>query len=502
MKFSKIIVINPPSPPGYVSNKDSMGGFGQLFPTGATLFPPLDLVYLVSYLSDKKIPVEVLECLGLELTKEQLIGKVASLCDSETRKSALVFIRTSAPTLDWDLSLCSEMKAKTPSVVIGIYGPVVPHVLGRIRKEGCIDYILKGDPDEAVYALMTGNREEEIPGLTFRAGEGWKENPDQPFIKDLDKLPFPKWEMLPYKKYKLPKSSATSELPFLPVWSSRGCPIGCHYCPYPIGQGLPWRFRSARNVVDEVEHLVKDLGIQYILFRDPMFSLNQRRVIQICEEIVRRELRVKWKCETRADFLKEETLRAMSESGCEGVNFGIESADVEIQANVGRRPITQEEFIKTIALCHELGIKTFAFFIIGLPGDTVETILKTIKFAIDVKPNWIQFTAASPFIGTKLRDWAVSQELVAEDEYAYINSHDVMIGNGNLSKKQVQSLLHFAQFFQNYIINRKGILKDGNRPGRVYQSAKSLADLASSRTANAVFAFGKRYFERRFTAVA
>jgi coproporphyrinogen III oxidase-like Fe-S oxidoreductase len=152
-----------------------------------------------------------------------------------------------------------------------------------------------------------------------------------------------------------------------------------------------------------------------------------------------------------------------------------------------------------VTLCRPLGIKTFSFFIIGLPGDTVESILKTIKFAIDLQPNWVQFTAASPFIGTKLRQWAIAQGLATEDEYAYVNSHEVMMGNEYLSKDQVQVLLHFAKFVGNYLINRKGILKDDSRSGWVYKTAKSLADRVSNWVAQIAFTFGKRHLEKRFS---
>lgn len=500
MHYDKVIVVNPPSPTGYVSNKDSMGGFGQLFPVGATMFPPLDLIYLASYLSENQVPVELLECLALELTREGLIQKVVAITQSS--QSPLMFIRTSAPTLDWDLAIADDIKRQAPNLHIGIYGAVVPHVMWRIKKEPSISYITRGEPDEIVHELVTGNPAETITGLHFRQDDTWVDNPERPFLRKLDQLPFPKWEMLPYKKYQLPKSSTRHELPFLPMLTSRGCPIGCHYCPYPVGQGLPWRDRSAQNVVDEMEHLVNDLGIKYILLRDPMFSLNQKRVLAICDEIVKHGLKFEWKCETRVDFLKEETLRAMAKAGCTGVNFGVESADVEIQKGVGRRPIDQEQFRKTIALCRELGIDTFAFFIIGLPGDTVSTVLKTIKFAIDMQTTWVQFTAASPFIGTKLRAWAIEHGLTQEDEYAYISSHEVQIGNGNLTKEQVQALHRFAQFFQHYLINRKGILKDSHMPNPLHRAARNLADAISRPTAQAIYAVGKWQIERRFQTAA
>src|SRR5262249_27371715 len=122
MRFTKIVVVNPPSPPGYVSNKDSMGGFGQLFSQGATYLPPLDLVYLASYIAEREVPLDVFECLGLELTTGQLTEKIASAGGVER---GLVVVRTSAPTLDWDLSVCREIKAGAGTARICVYGPVV-----------------------------------------------------------------------------------------------------------------------------------------------------------------------------------------------------------------------------------------------------------------------------------------------------------------------------------------------------------------------------------------
>ncbi|RIK39917.1 MAG: hypothetical protein DCC57_19880 [Chloroflexi bacterium] len=501
-RFSRVLVINPPSPPGFVSNKDSMGGFGQLFPPGATYMPPLDMVYLASFLTEKQVPVEVLECLGMELDLAHLTAAAARACGGEAEGRVLAVVRTSTPTLDWDLSVCAALKAQTAGLRLAICGAVVTHVAQRIQETGAVDYLVRGEPDDVVYELVQGRALATIPGLTYLGTAGWVENPPRLFDKNLDRLPFPKWELFPYTRYQLPKSSTHGRVAFLPMITSRGCPVGCHYCPYPVGQGGVFRYRTAQNVVDEMEHLAHDLGVQYILFRDPIFSLNQRRVLEICNEIQRRGLTIEWKCETRVDCLREETVRAMAQAGCTGINFGIESAEVEIQANSGRKPITQEEFIATVRLCHELGISTFGFFIIGLPGDTADTILDSIKFAIDVRTNWVQFTAASPLLGTKLRDWAISNGYVPEHEQDYVNSYRVMMGNENLSKEQVNGLLHFAQFIGTNFINRRGILKDTHAGTRVYRLGRQMADALTYRTAQVIYALGRWYFARRLAAEA
>jgi anaerobic magnesium-protoporphyrin IX monomethyl ester cyclase len=407
-------------------------------------------------------------------------------------------VRVALCCLDWDLMVCNAIKKAAPNVMLAVYGSIIPDIQRRVEKESFLDYILQGEPDETVYELAMGHRPERIAGLHMRRGETWVSNPSRPLIKDLDQLPFPKWERLPYQRYTLPKSSTTDPIPFLPMLTSRGCPFGCHYCPYPVSQGLPFRFRSPQNVVDEIEHLVKDLGIQYIIFRDPMFSLRQDRVVAICEEIQRRKLAIRWKCETRIDCLSEATLRAMVAAGCVGINFGIESAEVEIQANVGRKPITQQKILETVALCREIGLKTFCFFIIGLPGDTVETILASIGFAIRLQPSWVQFNAATPLIGTKLRTWAIEKGLITDEEYSYRTSHEGVIGNENLTKEQVAALQRFAVFFERYLMNRGGILKNEGRKDWPYKLARSVAHWGAGVLARTIFAIGRSYFERAY----
>jgi radical SAM family protein len=494
-RFEKVVVVNPPSPPGYVANRDSQGGYGQLYPAGATIPIALDVPYLLAYLAQRSLPVESLEAQGLDLSVEQLSRSVAEIARAAAPSRILVVVRVALCCLDWDLSVCAAIKNAAPDAALAVYGPIIPEIHKRVESESSLEYVIHGEPDATVYELAAGDPEENILGLRFRGNGGWVHNPSRPLAKQLDDLPFPKWELLPYHRYALPRSSTTSAVSFLPMLTSRGCPFGCHYCPYPVNQGLPFRYRTPQNVVDEMEHLVKNLKIEYILFRDPMFSLRQERVVAICDEIRRRGLSVRWKCETRIDCLNENTVRAMAEAGCEAINFGIESVEVEIQSGVGRKPITRQKIIETIGLCRRYKIKTFCFFIIGLPGDTTSTILNSIEFAIRLWPNWIQFNAATALIGTKLRAWAVSKGLATEDEYAYRSCHEATIGNENLTREQVSSLYSFAMFFERYLMNRGGVLKDEGRPG-LYHAAFRCADGGARLAARAIFALGRLRFGR------
>ena len=474
MTYSAVFLVNPPNPAGHVSNKDSMGGFGQLFPVRASPFPPLDLPYLAATLTKANIPVKVFEAGALRWSLADLCQAIDA---TGTAKDAVVVVRTSLPTIDWDLEVCAQLRARCYAGKILFYGPVVAPLLWRVQREASVDYAVVGDPDQPVLELLCGTPLGEIAGLVWRDGDEWRRNREQKFERNLDALPFPRWDLFPIERYTMPKSSAAGVLRMLPMLTSRGCPFGCSYCPYPVGQGLPWRDRSAGNVVDELEHLVRDLGVQYVIFRDPLFSANKKRVVAICEEIVARGISIPWRCETRIDCLDETTIAMMAKAGCVGVNFGVESIDPQVQKNVERKPISEKQFVETMVLFRKHSIATFAFFVIGLPGDTVDTILQSIRFALKLGASWTQFTVATPFIGTRLYDWAVEQGFVPADHYRIISAHEGSIGNENLSPAQVHRLHRFAQILQRNFINRRGILKNELRRDPAYRLAKGALDL-------------------------
>jgi hypothetical protein len=496
MRFQKAIVINPPSPRGYMSNKDSMGGFGQLYPEGARPFPPLDIPYLAAFLLERHLAVGVIEAGALRLSTEQVCARITA---DPLAGDALLLVRTSLPTIDWDLQVCADIKQRCPGAVVALFGSVVTSLLHRIERDKAIDFAILGEPDTPTVELMEGAPLAEIAGIMYRNGNGWSRNAERPAERDLDKLPFPRWDVMPIDRYIIPKSSVSGQRPFLPMLTSRGCPYGCSYCPYPVGQGLKWRFRSPTNVVDEMEHLVRDFHVEHILFRDPMFSLQQKRVVAICEEILRRGLEVEWKCETRVDCLDKETIEIMARAGCRGINFGVESTDPEIQKGVHRKPILTSEFTSKVEICRANGIATFAFFIVGLPGDTLHTILNSIDFAVRIRANWTQFTVATPFAGTPMHDWAIRQGFVAPDFYKIISAHEGSPGNENLRPQDIVRLHRFAKFLQNNIINRHGILKNETRTDLWYRLCRALADTVGHAAAATLVWAGRQYFQRAIT---
>ena len=183
--------------------------------------------------------------------------------------------------------------------------------------------------------------------------------------------------------------------------------------------------------------------MEHILFRDPMFSMQKKRVVAICDEIVRRGLRVTWKCETRMDCLDDETLASMARAGCVGVNFGVESIDPEVQKGVHRKPILVDEFRTKGRAMPQVQHLDVRVFVVGLPGDTLTTVLVrwSSRFTCGRAGR---NSVATPFVGTPMHDWAVKLGIITPDFYKIVNAHTISYGNETLRGGDIVSLHRFA----------------------------------------------------------
>lgn len=434
---SMVILINPPNPPGNVSNKDMMGGFGQCYPLECKVkVPPIDIPYIAAVLRENKINVKVIECLGNCISSEQLLKKLKNF--SET----LIFIRTSTPTFLWDIEIAKKIKESIKTHII-FFGPHVSINPNEIINNPCVDALLLGEPEYAIRDIvLTGFK--EISGVWYKEKGKTIKNKTETFIENLDSLPFPAWDLLPYKNYTV-EHLMPEQTPTLFIQTSRGCPFGCSYCPYPLAQGTKYRKRSSKNVLDEIDYLVSKFDVKNIIIRDPEFTLDRDRVVEICEGLISASYKLVWRCETRVDTLDESLIELMARAGCIGINMGIESKSENVCKNVGRYPLNEAHTKNIIKKCNALGIHTFCFFIIGLPGDNIKTALETIMYSIDLKSDISQFTVATPYINTKLHKWAIENNFVNEFSLNGITGYEAMMRNEELSAREIQLLRGGAQ---------------------------------------------------------
>ena len=233
-----------------------------------------------------------------------------------------------------------------------------------------------------------------IKGLVWRRGEEVVVNPDRPFFRNLDDLPIPMHELLPLDKYLIPMIKG----PYTFIVTSRGCTAGCKYCIKHVSYQYSIRIRTPENIMEELRALDK-LGIHNIHMYADLFTVNREQVVKLCELIIKEGLKIKWTCNSRVDYVDEEMLKLMGKAGCWYISWGIESSNEQIlkKAAKGYR---LEQAPRALKWAHAAGIKNWGYFIVGLPGETVETIQQTIKFAKDLPLDIALFHVAAPYPGT------------------------------------------------------------------------------------------------------
>jgi len=462
-----IVLVNPPNPPGKVSNKDMMGGLGQLYEKGGAKVPPIDLPYTAACLREADIPFHVIDCLGQDYDIKNLVTGIKKMAGGQ---AVTVALRTSLPTYSYDMDTAQKIKEETQARII-IFGPYVSLNLQETIEREYVDVIVLGEPEFTFVDIFTKGLA-ETEGIWYKDKKGIiiRNNP-RDAIQNLDQLPIPDWESMPFETYILPQPQFPENNSFLPVLTSRGCPFSCGYCPYPLVQGSKWRKRSRENVLEELDFIVKTLGIKNVLFRDPEFTLDKKRVFQICQGIFSKKLNFHWRCETRIDTLDEELIRVMAKAGCCGINLGIESSSEKTLSRMGRKAQHTKQNLKIINLCRELNIHTFCFFIIGLPGDRKKDLLKTIRLAKAYDCSQIQFTFAIPYPGTPLFQWAEENNVIEDRELDHMTGYIPVMRNEHLS---INRLKRISRYVNKSVQMRKSLQRERIKKYGAIQRVKEI----------------------------
>ncbi|WP_319410103.1 radical SAM protein [uncultured Desulfosarcina sp.] len=431
------LIVNPPSPPGYIANKDVMGGLGQLYgPDAKTRIPPIDMVYVAACLKNNKTPFTVIDCLGDDLSLSDFLKKVGGF-----RPETFIAVRTSMPTFAWDLKVSEHLKEIMPEAKIIFFGSVCNIFPDDLMQYDVIDILVTGEVEVILPCLAT-QPIDQVEGIYYRKKGTILKNPDKAFFENLDALPFPAWEFFPYQNYFIPDLGDAN--PALTIQTSRGCPFNCDYCPYPLAQGNRWRSRTPENIFAEIEYLIKRHGMRSLLFRDPEFTLDQDRIHRLCDLIISSQLQFWWRCETRPDTLSENLIQKMAQAGCIGINLGIEHVNKSILARVKRKPVHPDHIVKIVQACAQNKIATFCFFIIGLPGETISTFIQNVDFAKELNADRLQFTFATPYPGTQFHQWAVNNKYITETNWQHTDGLNVVMRNDSFLPFQLKLMHKYA----------------------------------------------------------
>lgn len=415
----KILLLNPPNINSRYINRDLMGGLGVNIPyrekfsekflsylkAKSIRLPVMSLAYCASVLS-KYHEVVVLDAANEELSLNQTSFQI------NKHSPDWIISMTSISALFEELKFLSDLK-KDSNLTVGLIGDAATSMAKKILTNYSIDFIVRGDEPEFVFQLLGGDiNYKNVKGMIYKENGSIHDQGDPGMVMDLDSLPFPKWELFPTQSYRY--FPILRQLPFLPILSTRGCPYGCIYCPYTSNQGLKYRFRSPKNVVEELIYLKEKFGVHAVQFRDPTFTLKKDRTLEICNGIIKNQLNIEWGCETRVDCLDEPLIEKMVEAGLKGVNIGIESSDREVVRNVKRGWIDPKHIQRMVKFMHKAGVRISGFFIIGLPGETRKTIDNTLSFALDIPLSYAEFKIATPFPGTPLFELAKQNKWIED----------------------------------------------------------------------------------------
>jgi radical SAM superfamily enzyme YgiQ (UPF0313 family) len=392
-------------------NKDFMGGYGWAFNAGRSL-----PAKLINFVKKQGETLPLMSFGYLAAIFEKYNHKVQYTCNL-IPSTDLVFISSSMVDYRCEIEWARKIMAK--GIKVGFVGP-----FSGFKPElflGHCDFIIKGEPEQVIYEIAKrGN----LPSGIVESSP----------VEDLNSLPFPKWDSFPVKKFSY--YPALKEKPFFPILASRGCVYKCNYCPYVAA--YKYRERSVENVFDEIIYLKNRFNVHAILFRDPLFGANRDFVVRLCEKILHKNIILRWACETRLNLLDKELLKLMARAGLRVLNTGVESGDITLQRKSTRIPVAQQHQEDIVRFCDKLGIRMTAFYIIGLPEDTREGILKTIAYAKKLNTHVAQFFVHTPFPGTEYFEQI--KGIIEEKDWQKFDCYTPVVKHKSLSRKEIIDL--------------------------------------------------------------
>jgi radical SAM superfamily enzyme YgiQ (UPF0313 family) len=405
----KIALVNPPGMNGQGFVRE--GRCTQASSRWATPWPPISLACLAAILRERGCEPALLDCPAAGVDWRGMLAQLAA------NKPALILAPISTPSFAGDMFALDRLKQSLPGAKIGVFG-VHATALDReiLADNAFVDYVIRHEPEGTAADLPAVLRGEvdaaTVKGLSFRGTAGPARNDDRPPIEPLDLLPPPAWDLVRLDHYRLPFDGRR----FLSVAPLRGCAHRCTFCTAGAYYGRKLRLRSVESVLREIRNDVQAFGVRDFFMWAETFTIDRPFVRELAGAM-RRETPVRWTCNSRLDTVDEELLRLMRDAGCWMIGFGIESTAPEVLANL-KKDLRIGDPSVPLRQARAAGIRTVGHFILGLPGDTPDTVRKTISDAMSMDLDFVQFYAAAPFAGSELHREATAKGWVGDAAFS------------------------------------------------------------------------------------
>jgi anaerobic magnesium-protoporphyrin IX monomethyl ester cyclase len=404
------------------------------YPISETPSPPLGLAYLAAVLSAAGIEVKILDLVVFPYSRAMLQQVLAQF---QPQMAGLTAV---SMTFNFAADVIKDIKRLCPDIPTVMGGPHVSfYAQETLQRFPELDIVVVGEGEQTVIDLVraveNGRGLEAVKGIAYRSGAGISCTPARNLISDLDTLPVPARHLLPLGRYRalgMPVSMTTS----------RGCPFKCIFCVGRKMVGARVRYRSPGKVVDEMEYL-NTLHFHQINIADDLFTADKSHCLGVCDEIINRGLKLVWTSFARVDTVSEEILTRMKAAGCTAVSFGVESGNPQILKTI-KKGITRKQVVAAVKMCRRAGITPFASFILGLPGETPQTIQETLNFGEQLKDLGLSFGfhLLAPFPGTEIR--ANSREYgikILTDDWSQYHANRAIVETASVDRAMLDQIV-------------------------------------------------------------
>jgi anaerobic magnesium-protoporphyrin IX monomethyl ester cyclase len=423
------------------------------YPRGSFLHPPfpsLGLGYLAAVLEKNQFEVDLIDCQTSRFTHEEFRNEISK------RQPDIVGITSAILTYKSALQIAKIAKEVCPKCLTVLGGPFVTFWDEKALQDcASVDIVVRKEGENTMLELAerveAGKDYYDVLGTTCRKDGKIIKNPDRAYIENLDEIPFPArhlWPIECLQKY----GTARFQL-----MTSRGCVHWCNFCTEVRMDGRKYRMRSPKNVVDELEFLHNTYGAEYFAFLDDAFTVDKHRVVEICEEIKNRKLKIKWSCGTRVDMVTKELLLKMKEAGCVAVWFGIESGSQSVLNAMGKG-ISLAQTIRAFKWAKEAGIKPNPNVILGFPGETKKTAWETIKFVKRLTRDYMGcYAVATPYPGTPMYDFIQKKGWLKVTDFDKYDTATPTFETPTLSMEELRKI--YEQAFKNFYLHPTYVLR-------------------------------------------
>ncbi len=446
----KVLLINPPRENEIVGNNPT------IIEEERGYNPPLGILYIAAYVEEQTgHEIAVIDAQVEELSYGALADKISAFAPDVVGISAMTLCLFDV------MKVIETAREVVPSAKVVLGGPHVHLYPDETIELKGVDYLILGEGEVSFVKLLEALEGKvpfnEVKGLVYREGGNVMKTGMSELVADLDIFPHPARHLVPYGKY---TSILSEQNPITTMFTSRGCPYKCTFCDRPH-LGKRFRARSAESVVDEFIKC-KEMGIKFVLVYDDTFTVNKKRVMEVCDLLIKKKVGLNFDIRARVDTMNTEMLKALKAAGCTGIHYGVESGTERI-LSILDKAINLELVTSVFKETMGMGMKTLGYFMIGCPTETREEMDATIDFACRLKADYVHMTVLTPFPGTKIYDRALAEGVIKTDvwrEFAADPSPDFVppIYAGIYTREELMAILMqgYKKFYvrPGYIFNK------------------------------------------------